>query len=76
MHTPSIPEGMMLAPGLQMLPLTSLLWSHEVQCWESQSSLHAAKRMQVGIQYAADNTQKGHAIANFCSAKLDRNLFA
>lgn len=71
MHSPSIPEGMMLAPGVQMFLLMSLPQSHEVQCWEPQSSLQAAKRMQV----AADNTQKGHAIANICFAKLDHILF-
>lgn len=72
MHSPSIPEGMMLAPGVQMFMLMPLLQSHEVQCWEPQSSLQAAKRMQV----EADNTQKGHATANICFAKLDHILFA
>lgn len=71
MHSPSIPEGMMLAPGVQMLLLMSVLQSHEVQRWEPQSSLQAAKRMQV----AADNTQKGHTTANICFAKLDHILF-
>lgn len=45
MHSPSIPEGMTLAPGVQMLLLMSVLQSHEVQRWEPQSSLQAAKRM-------------------------------